>query len=229
MRTVAPVMRAVEQSMFPDLRADRAVGPIPHSVVRGNNADLMHELRGLYLTGSVLDVTYGRGGWWKRVLEVDLEAFRAHDARRDGVDFRDLPHADASWDTVCFDPPYVIQGGPSSTAAAAEHRDRYGITEPRTQAELDALVFAGLAEALRVACRFVLVKCMDYVTSGRFVPMSYRIAAHALELGAGIHDEVILHGGTGPGGHNIVEPVRARRAHSKLLVLTPPRRPPHAL
>ncbi len=225
MRTVAtmippPERRAVEVSLFPELRANRAVGPLPNSVVVGNNAALVAAVRGLYLLGSVLDVTYGRGGWWR---DWEPTEFLGHDIATDGVDFRHLPHADRSWDAVVFDPPYVPQGGPSTDESSEDFRDRYGITTPRTQAALEALIAAGLAEAARVARRFVLIKCMDYVTGGRFVPMTYRVAGVALELGLKFHDEIILNAGTGPGGHNIETPLRARRNHSKLLVFAVPR------
>jgi hypothetical protein len=98
--------RPVQLSMVEG--ADRSVGPLPLSVMFGTNADLIAEVAPLYLTGSVLDTTYGRGMWWRRFTP---EPFAWHDEAIDGVDFRALPHADRSWDSVCFDPPYVPRHG----------------------------------------------------------------------------------------------------------------------
>lgn len=212
-------MRAVEVSMFPELRSNKAVGPLPASVVPGTNADLIDHLKDLYFTGSVLDVTYGTGAWWKRWRPEHLTC---HDIKVDGVDFTDLPYADRSWDTVCYDPPYIPAGG-DTTSTAGDFQDRFGISGGRSQATLETLVFAGLAETARVASDYLLVKCMDYVNSG-FTPMAFRIWQHATELGLHLHDEIIHYSGSGPGGHNIVTPKRARRHHSKLLVFTRSRR-----
>lgn len=204
--------------MFPDLRADRAVGPLVPSVIPGTNAHLVEKVRHLgYLDGTVVDVTYGQGGWWSRWRPAGLVA---HDLAVDAVDFTALPYDADAFDTVCYDPPYIPAGG-DTTSTAPQFQARYGITGGRSQAELDAMVFAGLAETLRVGRRFVLVKCMDYVNGGSFHPMSYRVAARAMELGARMHDELVHHAGPGPGGHNIVDQVRARRCHSKLLVFVP--------
>lgn len=54
---------------------DRGVGPLPQSVVHGSNSDLIAAIAPLYLTGSVLDTTYGRGMWWQR---YQPEAFAWH-------------------------------------------------------------------------------------------------------------------------------------------------------
>lgn len=210
-------MRAIEQSMFPELRSDKAVGPLVPSVIPGVNADLIAAVAPLYLAGrTVLDVTYGKGSWWRNHRP---EQFVGHDLATDGVDFTALPYPDRSWDVVCYDPPYIPAGG-DKTTTAGDFQDRFGLRGGRSQAELDALVFAGLAEVARVFRCYLLVKCMDYVNGGRFTPMSYRIAAEAERLGLAFHDEIIHHAGSGPGGHNIVNQLRARRCHSKLLVFT---------
>lgn len=40
----------------------------------------------------------------------------------------------------------------------------------------------------------------------------------AEDLGLATHDVIVHHTGSGPGGHNIFTPKRARRHHSYLLV-----------
>ena len=216
---MAGPVRDVALSMFPDLVADKAVGPILKSVFTGqHNADLMLAVAPLYLTGSVLDVTYGEGNWWTRFTPED---FTFHDLKVDGVDFRDLPHADGEFDTVVYDPPYIPAGGaPTVARLVGDFRDAFGLTPGRTAAEFDALVMDGLDECCRVAGRFLLVKCMEFVGSASFRDMPTEMANRARVNGFVVHDRIVHHAGSGPGGHNIFTVKRARRVHSYLTVFT---------
>lgn len=199
---------------------ERPVGPVSPSVFTGTNADLIAAIAPLYLTGPVLDVTYGEGKWWTRFKP---SLFAAHDKYKlDGVDFTALPEGDDAYDTVCFDPPYVPAGGSRTTGRTeAEHnyRDRFGL-DPRGRAELFDLIGSGLTECARVARRFVLVKCCDFVTGGQFTLGHLFVLDHARVLGLRCHDLIVHHTGSGPGGHNITEIKRARRHHSYLLVFS---------
>lgn len=212
------VERPVQTSFMEGM--DRPVGPILTSVFQGSNSDLMAAVAPLYLTGSVLDVTYGNGetagGWWKR---YQPDPFVFHDLQLDGVDFRDLPHDDREFGTVCYDPPYIASGGAATSKAAADFRSRFGLAVGRSAGGLDALVLDGLAECCRVADDYLLVKCMEFVQSGlRDMPTDITNAAR--ELGWKKHDQIVHYTGTGPGGHNIFHVKRARRAHSYLLVFS---------
>lgn len=213
--------RPVELSMFPDHKPDRPTGPLLGSVISGTNADLIAKIAPLYLTGSVLDVTYGDGGWWKRYRPAE---FTFHDLYKvDGVDFRQLPEADSSVDAVCFDPPYVPAGGGPTTEETENFRDRFGLNDGyRSQDDLDDLIRSGLAECARVSRRWVLVKCCEYVNARHFTLYPRTILEAADKLGLTDHgdpwDLIVHHSGAGPGGHNIFDPLRARRHHSYLLV-----------
>jgi len=201
---------------------ERPVGPLPLSVQTGTNADLMATVAPMYLTGSVLDVTYGKGSWWDRFTP---DPFTFHDLHTvDGVDFRDLPHSPDSFDTVCFDPPYTISGGKGSSTAG-DFLDRFGIGDLGGTAFYD-LILGGLAEVCRVAESLVLVKCMEFAQGDGmdgtgFHDMPTLIATAARATGWAVHDRIVHNTGTGPGGHNITTIKRARRAHSYLLVFVP--------
>jgi hypothetical protein len=214
--------RPVQLSLGGD--RDRPVGPILPSVFQGTNADLMAAVAPLYLTGSVLDVTYGEGKWWDRFKP---EPFTAHDLHKlDGVDFRALPEADRSVDTVCYDPPYVVSGGHSTARLGPAFQDRYGIGEHNTgqsvghaaRLGLRALIADGLCECCRVARSFVLVKCMEFAQGGQFHDIPTMVTNEAQAVGWSLHDRIVHHTGSGPGSHNILTVKRARRHHSYLLV-----------
>lgn len=214
-KSVNVAERDVQLAMIEGL--DRPVGPLLGSVFTGSNADLIKAVAPLYLTGSVLDTTYGRGRWWDRFTP---SPFVAHDLELDGVDFRALPHDGGSFDAVCFDPPYVPAGGQRSSGATGDElhfREAYGLVR-RTWRELHELIDGGLAECARVSRRWVLVKCTDYVDGGRFNLGHLRVLDTARDLELMPHDLVIHHTGSGPGGHNIWTAKRARRCHSYLLV-----------
>lgn len=228
------VARDVQLSAFPDISPDRPVGPLPASVQTGTNADLMARLAPLYLAGSVLDVTYGEGKWWDRFTPTP---FAFHDLHKvDGVDFRALPEADSSVDTVCFDPPYVISGGQSERMP--EFQDAYGIGGHNLQMTnseggnvlLHDLIRGGLEECIRVSRRWVLVKCMEFAQGAGvnnafgsdFHDIPYAVTKWALEAGCWKHDQIVHHAGSGPGGHNIWTTKRARRHHSYLIIFAVP-------
>lgn len=215
-------MRDVQLSMIDGM--ERNVGRIPGSVCVGNNSDLMAYVAPLYLTGSVMDVTYGNGdtagGWWKIVRPGE---FTYHDRALDGVDFRCLPEADRSIDTVCFDPPYIPAGGEPTNDVGSQFRQRFGLGWKdgyRSEADLRCLVRDGLTECARVANRYLLVKCMEFVSSGRFHDMPTDVSLWARDLGLVKHDVIVHHTGHGIGGNNITEIKRTRRHHSYLLVFS---------
>lgn len=210
--------RDVQLSMLPDVAPDRPQGWIMPSVFTGTNADLIAALAPMYLAGDldVADVTYGRGKWWDRVRPARLVA---HDMRLDGVDFTALPEPDATYDVVAFDPPYIPQGG-YDTSTALQFVADYGLTS-RSRGELWRLLGAGLGECARVLRPDgrLLVKCCDFVNGGSFHLGHRRVLDIADGLGLSCWDLIVHHTGSGPGGHNIFTPVRARRHHSYLLVL----------
>ena len=134
--------RYVELSLFPDIKPDRPVGYIVPSVFVGSNAELVAAVAPMYLTGSVMDCTYGEGKWWT-LFRPDL--FVAHDLHKlDGVDFTDLPEPDETYDAVCFDPPYIPNGGFESSTRQ-DFRDAFGITTATGgEARLWAMIGAGM-------------------------------------------------------------------------------------
>lgn len=188
------------------------------------NAHLIADVAHLgYLTDTdrVIDPTYGRGIWWQRWRPADLTA---HDIRADGIDFRDLPHPSGRFDAAAYDPPYVCVGGRRTTTVPDLH-DRYGLTDaPNTPAELQQLIADGLTEVVRVVKPggVVLVKCQDYVSSGRLWAGTHHTLTHALALGCALADRLEHLGGTRPQPAGRRQ-VHARRNLSTLLVIRTPK------
>lgn len=192
-----------------------------------SNAHLIADVRRLgYLhrEWKTLDCTFGMGTWWKLWRPDELVA---HDIRLDGVDFRRLPHADGEFRVVAFDPPYVAPGG-RKTSTIGPFNLRYGLVDvPRTPEGLHEMNVAGMAECVRVLelRGFLLVKCADYVTSGKLYPGTHRTLSAALGLGLTLQDrlEHIGHVRAQPKRTRADgQPVRqqhARRNLSTLLVL----------
>lgn len=219
MSAVRPV-----QTSFVD-GADRPVGPMPGSLYLGDNAGLIASIAPLYLTGSVLDVTYGLGAWWRKFTPA---TFAKHDLADDGVDFRALPEDDGSWDTVCFDPPYIpSRAMETSTKRGRTHRLAYGLTERRSRADVEKLYADGLGECSRVASQWVLAKCCDYTESASSFQLGHMTAiASGQALGLRVHD-LIVHGyfnAGGPTNPSLREVRRTRRTHSYLIVFRVPRK-----
>lgn len=183
------------------------------------NAQLIRGIAPLYLTGDVLDATYGRGGWWRLHLPL---SFTAHDLATDGVDFTALPEPDSTFDAACFDPPYIPQG---SHTTRPDFTDMFGLT-PRTEPALWALIDAGLSEMARVTRPggYVITKCCDYVQGASLTCGLVFMTDLAKLHGLALHDVLVHATGTGPGGGwNIRRQVRSRRAHSYLAVYRVPK------
>lgn len=174
-----------------------------------------------------LDPTFGKGNWWKIYRPTQLIT---HDIRIDNVDFRELPEPDKTFDAVAFDPPYVSIGGRTTTTIPSMH-SAYGMNQtPNTPQALQNVINDGLQEIFRVLkLRGVaLIKCQDYITSGKLWPGTHHTLNHALNLGFRLQDrfEHVTHPRPQPprtdASGNPTPQRHARRNLSTLFVVTKP-------
>lgn len=195
-----------------------------------NNAELIADvfrLGYIELGDDVLDATYGRGLWWKVYRPGFLVTNDIVQGRADcNYDFRHLPEEWANrFDVVAYDPPYVCVGGRETTGIPDLH-DRYGLTDaPKNPRALQALMDLGLLEMKRVTRPggLILMKCQDYISSGKLWPGTYYSQRQAVTLGLEVVDrfEHIGHARPQPPGR---KQVHARRNLSTLFVLRKPLR-----
>lgn len=210
-------------------------GPVLAANTWRTNAHLIEDvvrLGHLRKGDRVLDPTFGRGIWWQNWMPDDLVT---HDKYTlDGVDFRDLPYGNDEFDVVAYDPPYVCPGGRTTstlggaargpvvenergplrrTREGSDFHDRYGLTDvPTTPAGVQQLINDGLTEAKRVVKPrgVILVKCQDYVSSGKLWNGTYLTQKHAIEELDLVQVDRLEHlGGVRP------QPKRSRQVHAR--------------
>lgn len=78
-----------------------------YTVYKGNNAGLINKVVKLYFNeeDKIADVTYGKGAFWR---ETDLTKIEVVGSDiKTGIDFRDLPYKDNSFNHSVLDPPYA--------------------------------------------------------------------------------------------------------------------------
>jgi len=149
-----------------------------------NNAQLIAQCAQLgYLrkNWTILDPTYGKGRFWNdwqpnRLVISDL------DPNSDATihhDFTALPHMDRVFDAVVFDPPYKLNGTPTSKGPASGD-ESYGVNKYVPIDERHQLIYDGLDECLRVLKPkgMLLAKCQDQVSSGRVHWQTMLITQH---------------------------------------------------
>jgi len=177
-----------------------------------SNAELIADVAKLYIspTAKVVDLTYGKGIWWKKFRPDDL-TISEHDFRLLPSDWRN------TFDVVAFDPPYVSLGG-RSTSTIPQMTDHYGLIDAqRSPAALHVYNMEGLQEAVRVARPggLVLVKYMDYVSSGKLQPCVQWLLRDADFLGLQLFDRFIHVGNPGPQPTKNLDGSPRRQVHAR--------------
>jgi hypothetical protein len=175
---------------------------------------------------AVMDVTYGRGLWWRNLQHTAAMEFTAHDMRIDSVDYRALPEGDEEMDVIAFDPDYIAPGG-RKTSTIGEFNDRYGLKpEYETPATLQQSINSGLSECARVVRPqgLVLAKTMNYISSGKLVLGEYEMIRHGLGLGLKVEDIVVHLGDPGPQPKRDSAQKHFRSNSSRLIIFRKPGR-----
>lgn len=191
-----------------------------------NDAMIAHVAR-LYIRdgATVLDATYGNGGFWKRtdtsrfqLIGADLLSLPGAALR---ADFQQLPLRAQSCDVVTLDPPYVhVTTGSGKRNIWSTYRNDQTIARGTTVADIARLYRTGMIEALRVlrpggTC---WVKCQDAIEGRQQKWAIVTMHNLGLELGYRPQDMFVLVNPTPPGVHHAERQFHARRNHSYLWI-----------
>jgi len=199
----------------------------------GTNADVFPSVLRLHVPigAKIADVTYGKGVFWRN---IDIKNYDFHPSDiADGIDCRDLPYEDASFDCIVFDPPYMegfFRKGNSIKAGAGTHnafRDHYsnGDETPKKRggkwhAAVVELYEEGGREAHRVLRDHgvLIVKCQDEVSANRQNLTHVEIINTYAKIGFFCKDLFVVVRPNKPGVSRLLKQVHARKNHSYFLV-----------
>jgi hypothetical protein len=178
------------------------------------NGQVVKDMAALgYLPEPVLDPTYGdEGGMWSEYTPASLVA------NHNEHDFHCLP---ADWadrfGSAVFDPPYRLSGTSTNVGG---FDDRYGTNRKyRRLEDVRDDILSGLSECTRVVRPkgYVIVKCQDQISSGKFQWQVGWVINHALSEGMALVDQLHLQSYRAqPPGRT---QVHARRNYSTFVVL----------
>jgi tRNA G10 N-methylase Trm11 len=173
----------------------------------------------------VLDMTYGRGVFWRLIPDTynitknDLDPDRGDFS----YDFTSLPDEwTDKFDCVVLDPPYLYTGGFETLKDSIDRgynnkaRAASGIHGVARVHQMYALAMVEAYWALKKGGIFI-VKCQDQVMSGRQVWMHAEMTRLAEILGFKVLDQfVLMQNGTPTMRHEVQQ--HGRRNHSFFLV-----------
>lgn len=197
---------------------------------QGTNADLFPDILRLYVPdhSKVLDMTYGRGVFWKNVdknnytlIMNDLDPDRGITS----YDAGDLPEEwEDYFDAVVYDPPYLYTGGFRTLKASIDKGYKNKVRASKGisgVARVHQMYAQAYIEAYRVLKKkgIFIVKCMDQVMSGKQTWMHSEMQRLAEILGFKSKDLFVLVANSTPTMRHDRQ-LHARRNHSYFLVFT---------
>lgn len=201
------------------------------------NAEVFPQILDLHVSAGVkiADVTYGKGVFWRNIPPGKYELHASDIA--DGVDCRDLPYEDDSFDCVVLDPPYMegfYRRQNSQKAGSGTHNsfreaysngderneDRKQKGAPKYHAAVTDMYFRAGAEAQRVLRDegILIVKCMDEVSANKQWLTHVEIINEYERMGFYAKDLFVVVRANKPGVSRLKNQVHARKNHSFFLV-----------
>lgn len=189
----------------------------------GGNDSVFPGILRLYVRpgGTVADVTYGRGVFWKNVPR-GLYDVRATDIAT-GTDCRSLPYGDGEIDCVVLDPPYMHSPGGTAHSAhpAFERHYRNNGSGGQAGSRYHQAVIDLYAEACRVLRDggVLIAKCQDEVCANRQRFTHVELMEAYGRMGLVAEDLFVVVRRNRPGVSRMVRQVHARKNHSYFLVL----------
>ncbi len=200
-----------------------------HSAMNGTNDLLFPQILSLYvqLGGTVADVTYGKGVFWRRVPEGAYRLLTTD--LQDGVDARSLPYEARSIDCVVFDPPYMHTPGGTAHVNHHNYEGYYKNNQAQSTKKYHEAVIELYFDAGREAARVLkpngvyIVKCADEVCANQQRLTHVEIINELAKYGFVVEDLFVLVQNGKPGVSRVVRQVHARKNHSYFMVFIKPK------
>ncbi len=210
-----------------------ATSDLVFSAYVGTNADIFPRILKLHVGdgAKIADITYGKGVFWKNV-DTGQYDFCPSDIA-DGIDCRNLPYKNSSFDAIVFDPPYMegfYRKGSTTKAGDGTHntfRDHYSNGDEAPQphgGKWHAAVLEIYNEGGKEAHRILkdggifIVKCQDEVSANRQNLTHVEIINSYATIGFFCKDPFIVVRSNKPGMSRVINQVHARKNHSYFLV-----------
>jgi hypothetical protein len=208
-----------------------ATSDVTLSAYVARNADVFPQILKLHVPeGSlVADVTWGKGVFWQ---QVERGTYTVHGTDlQTGVDCRNLPYADQSYDCVVLDPPYMEGlfrrskdhlAGSGNYAAFRNHYSNGKHTDggPKYHAAVLDLYFRAGREAHRILKNegVLIVKCQDEVSANQQRLTHVEIINEYASYGFYAKDLFVLVRQNRPAMSRLVRQEHARKNHSYFIV-----------
>jgi hypothetical protein len=192
------------------------------TAMQGTNADLFPSVLSIYLPkgGRVLDMTYGRGVFWKKADMSKIDLVRndiAKDLGQYHDDFRNTRWADTEFDLVVLDPPYASRSSNKKGQIGKRYNNaQHGLA---TVEDMIRYYEDGMAEATRLLKKkgVLAVKCMDEVAGGKQRLNHVTILNTGIQMGLVVEDMFVLVQKGVPTMRHTYQ-LHARKNHSYFLV-----------
>jgi hypothetical protein len=202
-----------------------ATNDLVFSAYNSNNADVFALILNLYVSlgSKIADITYGQGAFWKT---VDKNKFAIYPSDiKTGIDCRNLPYENETYDCVVLDPPYMHTPGGTAHVNHQNFEQYYqnnSITNTDKkyhEAVLD-LYFKAAKEACRVLKKrgVFIVKCQDEVCAGKQRLTHVELINEFSKYGYICEDLFVIIRNNKPGVSRILKQRHARKNHSYFLV-----------
>ncbi len=203
----------------------------------GKNEDIFPKILDLHVPkkSKVADVTWGKGVFWKKVPDEAYNVFATDISM--GIDCRNLPYENESFDCVVLDPPYMEgfyrkkqehkagTGSHSSLAKAYSNGDEINSDTQNTgtkkwHAAVTDMYFKASAEAYRILKKkgVLIVKCQDEVSAGKQWLTHVEIINKLESMGFYTKDLFVVVRNNKPSVSRLKKQVHARKNHSYFLV-----------
>lgn len=195
------------------------------------NADIFPQILALHVAegSKIADVTYGNGVFWRN---VDLSKYELTTSDiADGVDCRDLPYENGSFDVLVLDPPYMEgllrdnkehKAGNGKFSAFRQYYSNGDETNggPKWHAAVTDLYFKAGTEAYRVLREngVLIVKCQDEVSANRQWLTHIEIINYYEKLGFYAKDLFVVVRSNKAGVSRLKKQKHARKNHSYFLI-----------